>query len=252
MTAAPPCQRYQPERLAELLDAEADAAASADLAAHLELCPDCRSARAAYRRLVGAFREVATDAQRRPDHVARLLAAAAAAGLPSPPGAVPATAPRRTDAPATHAPARPRWRAAARWAVPALGAAAAVALWWRWSTPRPAGFAIAVLSPQRQVLRGDARAGEAQVGERLRVSAPVGSAVWVYRNQHELVLQCPRDCLRRDGELRGELVLDSVGSYQIVWISSDHAAAPIGELERDITTARSAGYSHELRDLEVR
>jgi len=133
------------------------------------------------------------------------------------------------------------------WAGPALAFAAAVALVW-WLRPAPATprFAVEIVALGPRTQRGDAH-----LGDRLRVVARAGAAIWIYRNNRELLRVCPRDC-RADGEqLRVELELDAIGRYQIVWLSSDRAPAPAGDVERDVAAARAAGAVHELRDVEV-
>ena len=76
--------------------------------------------------------------------------------------------------------------------------------------------------------------------------------LWIYRNDRELLRACPRDC-RRDGDrLLLEFDLDTIGHYQIVWLSTDRVPPPAGEVERDVAAARAAGAVHELRDVEVR
>jgi RNA polymerase sigma-70 factor, ECF subfamily len=189
---------------------------------------------ATYLRIARAIREVSAGVERRPDHVARAIAAGVAV---TPIGAAPRSS-------------RNWARRAARIAGPVLALAAAAALvWWlrRDREPAPPRFAMEIVAHGRPVLRGDA-----QLGERLRVTARAGAAIWIYRNDHELVLVCPRDC-RRDGEqLVGELVLDAIGRYQVVWLSTEQLPLPSGDLERDVAAARAAGATHDLRDLEVR
>jgi hypothetical protein len=90
-----------------------------------------------------------------------------------------------------------------------------------------------------------------QVGNTLRVAARPGEAIWIYRNDAELLLVCPRDCQLRDGQLRGELTFDGLGRYAVVWLSTDRAPAPSGQLERDVAAASAAGATHEVRDFDV-
>jgi hypothetical protein len=214
-----PCDRLEREHLADLL---AEGALDPEARAHLETCPDCGPRLAAYRRIARAMREVGAAHARRPDHLARLWATVDAA---------PARRPRRWP-----------WLAA-----PALGLAAAAALiWWlRAGEPAPR-FAVEVVSARAVAIRGDAR-----LGDRLRVRARVGAAVWIYRNDRELLLACPRDCTRDGDALIGELALDAIGRYQIVWVSTAGAPVPTGELDRDVAAARAAGATHELRELAV-
>ena len=88
-------------------------------------------------------------------------------------------------------------------------------------------------------------------GVRVRVRARVGAAVWIYRNDHELLLQCPRACARDGEALAAERPLDEVARYQIVWLSTAAVPAPTGDLARDLAAATAAGATHELRELRV-
>lgn len=214
-----PCDRFEREHLAELLDLDS---LDAEARAHLESCTVCRSRREAYERLARAMREIGATHERRADHVSRVLA--------------------HVDAPRASSP----WRWP-RFAAPAIGLVAAIALvWWLRRGEPPPRFAVEVVGRTAVALRGDAR-----LGERLRVQARTGAAVWVYRNDRELLLVCPRDCVRDGDTLVGEVGLDTVGRYQIVWLSSANGPLPGGELDRDVATAAAAGATHELRELLV-
>lgn len=230
--------------------------------AHVAGCGECQAKLAGYRRMIAAIGEVSSAAKRRPDHVARALAAAAASTEAAGPA---------EERETTRGPTRDRW---ARRMAPLLALAAAIALgWWLRRGVEQEGltrggdggavdaavdgvaegtrFAFEIVTKDRPVLRGDA-----QLGDTLRVNVRAGSALWVYRNDRELLLVCPRDCRREGadgarGPWVGEVTLDAVGSYQLVWISTEAAPAPRGELERDVTAARAAGATHELRDLTV-
>jgi hypothetical protein len=229
-----PCDRFERERLA-------DGAAGVDGAVgavgtdgafveHLAGCAGCQEHQAKYRRLTEAIKEVSAAARRRPDHVARVLAGVADEVSP--------VTPLR----------RRRWRRMAI-AVPVAAMAAGLALvWWLRREPvEPAPrFAMEIVEKDGAAMRG-----EAQLGDLLRVRARPGAAIWIYRNDRELLLVCPRDC-RRDGDgMVGEVELDAVGHYQVVWLSTDRVPAPNGELERDLAAAAEAGASREMRDLEV-
>lgn len=233
--AATPCRRAA--------EAERDHALAAllDDRAHVEGCAECRAALAGLQRLTGALVEISGTARRRPDHVARVLAA-------QPQLADAANAANRSNV----VPLRRRARVATSVAA-VLAVAAGVALVW-WMRRAPIGptppdpaarFAYEIVAERGPVLRG-----EASLGDRLRVTVPAGTALWIYRNDVELLLVCPRDC-RGAGGTSAELPLDTIGRYQMVWLSTDRVPAPRGELERDIAAARAAGATHELRDLEV-
>jgi hypothetical protein len=218
-----PCDRFEREHLADLLALDA---LDDDARAHLESCGDCGPRLAEYQRIARAMRELGAAHVRRPDHLARLWARIDA----------------RIDAPPARRPRR--WL---RFAAPAVGlAAAAVLVWWlRGGEPAPR-FAVEVVSQQAVAVRGDA-----QLGDRLRVRARVGAAVWIYRNDRELLLACPRDCARDGDALIGELALDAIARYQIVWLSTARAPVPGGELERDVAAASAVGATHELREIVV-
>jgi hypothetical protein len=216
-----PCDRFERDHLAELL---APGALDGDARAHLDRCVDCGARVAGYQRIARAMRDIGASHVRRPDHLARLWA--------------------QLDAPPMRRPGR--WL---RFAAPAVALAAAAALifWLRGGEPPPR-FAVEVISHGAIAIRGDAG-----LGDRLRVRARAGAAVWIYRNDRELLLACPRDCERDSDALTGEVTLDAIGRYQIVWVSAASAPAPApgGELERDVAAASAAGASHELREIVV-
>jgi anti-sigma factor RsiW len=217
------CDRFARAHVAELED---DLAADATLAAHLESCADCRADRERYQRIARAMADLGTDAQRSPDHVARVLAAA--------------TSPARV-------PAHVAQRRRVAWLGVPLLAAATILVWWLLRDREVQRFAIEIVERDRPSLRGEAR-----LGDRVRVTLRAGDALWIYRNDHELLQVCPRDCDRRGERLIGERELDVVGRYQIVWLSTDRAPPPIGDMEHDIAAAGAAGATHELREIEVR
>lgn len=213
-----PCDRFEREHLAELLALDA---LDAEAAAHLESCAECRPRRTAYERIALAMREIGATHVRRADHVARLWA-------------------HLDDAPRS----KRRWL---RFAAPAVGLAAAIALiWWLGRGDPPPRFAVEVVAQDAVALRG-----EAKLGDRLRVRARAGAEMWVYRNDRELLLVCPRDCVRDGDAVVGEVALDAIGLYQIVWLSTASGPLPRGELERDVAAATAAGAAHELREIAV-
>lgn len=211
-----PCQRFERELLGELLP---DGELPEQAAQHLATCETCQQERRRYQRLLQALRAQGGAAVRRTDHVARVLAAA-------------------------------RPHPVRRWAVPCavVALAAALVLWWRL---RPVEPEVPELSVEVIAQAGPALRGDAQLGDRLRVRTRVGAAVWIYRNDRELLLVCPRDCQRRGQAVQGELTIDQVGRYQVVWLEPEPASVPRGELETEIAAARAAGARHQLRELEV-
>jgi hypothetical protein len=79
-------------------------------------------------------------------------------------------------------------------------------------------------------------------------------AIWIYRDGHELVAQCPgHPACRSTGDALS-LVLDvPVGSYQIIGLSSAAVVpAATGSPERDLAAATAGGASWKLQGLEVR
>jgi hypothetical protein len=220
------CDRFERERLADLLDEPLDGRdGEAGFAAHVDSCNDCRATRERYERIARALADLGTGAERRSDHVARVLATAAAETV-----------------------ARRRARRLAKWTAPALALAAAVALvWWlRGPEPAPPRFALEIVARGQRTLRGDAH-----LGDRLRATARRGEAIWIYRNGRELLRVCPRDCDANGDRVVVELELDAIGRYQVVWLSNDRVTLPAGDVERDVAAARASGAVHELRDIEV-
>jgi hypothetical protein len=138
-------------------------------------------------------------------------------------------------------------------------------LWWlRRAEPSRPQFAVEIYAPQPPVMGIEAGAGmdidapkpralrdEAHLGEVMLVTTDPGTAIWIYRNDRELLRVCPRDCGRDGDRLKAEIKLDTIGHYQIVWLSTERVPVPTGELEADVAAARAAGAKHELRDLEV-
>lgn len=211
-----PCQRFERELLEGLLP---DGDLPAEAAQHLAACQTCQEQRRRYQRVLWALRAQGSETPRRTDHVARALAAA-------------------------------RPHPTRRWLVPgaALALAAALALWWRLRPAEPAlpEFSVEVVAQAGPALRGDA-----QLGDRLRVRTRPDAAVWVYRNDRELLLVCPRDCQRRGEAVEGELTIDQVGRYQVVWLAPAPAAEARGQMEADVAAARAAGARYQLREIEV-
>jgi hypothetical protein len=213
------CDRVELERWVDPTDLDAEATA------HVAGCADCTARLAGYRRMVDAMRDVGTRRVRARDHRARLHAAIDRdAGV-----------------------RRRRVAMIAAGAV-AIAAAVVIAIWLSRDTAAAPRLQIAIVRGDGAIVRGDAG-----LGDRLRVVARDGAqiAIRVYRNDRELVLDCPRACRRDGGAQTGELVLDAVARYQIVWLDGP-APPPTGALDPDIEAAVAAGARHELREIDVR
>jgi hypothetical protein len=204
---------------------------------HIEECAECRALLDKHQRIRAAFPRLGAAHGQRPDFEARMLAAIAREGEGKP--------------------ARRRW-----WGL-GLGVAAAAAvaaallfLLMDRSAPQVAGLRI-------EVMAGGAatRTTMHQVGDILDIHASAGGAAHaelrVYRNDTDLVLHCPSAadarCTRRDHALAARLVLDAMGRYQVLWLTSDtRLPGPGSSLEHDVARAARDGARHELREIEVR
>jgi hypothetical protein len=99
------------------------------------------------------------------------------------------------------------------------------------------------------------RSTSARVGDRVRVSVPVGHEVRVYRAER-LVLRCPAraaapGCTPDLLGLVAEAELAMAGEYQVVLIFAA-TADPAGSLDRDLAAVIDAGGDYRLTDLSVR
>ena len=97
---------------------------------------------------------------------------------------------------------------------------------------------------------------DAQLGDTIHATAAGGHAhraVWIYRSE-QLILICPggATCRSADGGVTADVVLDSIGTYQIVALASDAALpTPTGGFDHDVAAAASvATVSH--RELVIR
>jgi hypothetical protein len=141
--------------------------------------------------------------------------------------------------------------------------------WWArgWlAIPAVAAIALAVVllprprrAPAPLALSAELVAGSQAVRGPSAIRAVVGGgtdhhAIWIYRDGHELVAQCPGHpaCQTTGGAL--SLVLDvPVGSYQIIGLSSAVVVpAATGSPERDLAAATAGGATWKLQGLEVR
>ena len=115
--------------------------------------------------------------------------------------------------------------------------------------PIPAALHLEVVAGGAAVRRGV----EAQPGDRLRLQATTGGApnaeLLVYRNDVDLILRCSTEppCSRRGEELRASVVLDGVGRYQSLLMTSKAALPPVAsDLEKATSAALAAGAEVEL------
>lgn len=110
-------------------------------------------------------------------------------------------------------------------------AAAAVLVWtWRRDTAKPPQLAMAFTIERGATVK---RGGDAHVGDIVHVKS--ADTVWIYRNDHELVLACPEGhgC-RSDGV---DFTISAIGTYSIVVLAGDHLPAPRGSLDADVAAA---------------
>jgi hypothetical protein len=148
-------------------------------------------------------------------------------------------------------PSRRRW-----WfAIPAMAVMAAIAIVLTIPHARPEDpFAIqvSVVSVGPTV-----RGSSAHAGDRVHASATGGGrhrAIWVYRNDRELVLACPGgpSCGSTLGATTAELTLPSVGSYLFVAVTSaSPIPAPSGSYDADRAAAEQAGAQIQRSKLDA-
>lgn len=80
-------------------------------------------------------------------------------------------------------------------------------------------------------------------------------ALWIYHNDHELVLACPGDdrCRSSESQIDVAVKLESIGLYQLVALSSSlPIAPPLGSYDHAIAAAQRAGGTPETRILRAR
>ena len=139
-------------------------------------------------------------------------------------------------------PRRRRW-----WlvALPAFAGAATIALVILWPrAPKPPPLALSLsLEHGGPIVRGTT----AHPGDVLHASATGGDyrAVWIYRNDTELVVACPTSTC--------SATLAAVGDYSVVALSaSAPLAAPTGKLDADVAAASRAGATYQIEPVLVR
>jgi hypothetical protein len=152
---------------------------------------------------------------------------------------------------ATRSP-RPTWRPrAVALAAASLGVIVILLLVLQRTRPERSHLSLRIvvhLGPMKQ------RGQQAGLGDTLEASASGAPrlAIWIYRNEIELVVACPggSSCVETDGRMRATMPLDAVGRYSIVALSSDvPLPAPQGKLDNDVAAAtrRGATYRTESR-----
>jgi hypothetical protein len=225
------CDRFENEGLEHFVAGEPPDA-------HLESCPDCRTARASYQALASA------------------LAKAGEAEVPD--GAWEAKVWARIQQQGVRR--RP-------WAILiGLGAAAAaLALFFVNSAGGPEVLAFATVQVERgpgaPVRGGTARPGEAQSaapGDMLHLVAKVPRGkvadLRVYRGADELVFQCATTtaCIRTRDTLEARVKLDRAGTYRSVALAADkQLPEATGNLDADTAAGMRAGSASESPPVEV-
>ena len=196
-------------------------------------CPECSDALRGYRRLEASL-------------------AAAGQGHRAPAG--------WQDQVMTRVAARLRARRVRQVAVIAIGVAAAAALWLAWPAPDRGAPQIAMVasrgagSPRDQTIEP----GTAAAGDTLRIEAsggPEPRALWVFRNETELVAACPGAAACRvvtDG-LAVDVEALRPGVYRALYVTgARQALTPSGALDRDLAEALQAGAQITRAGIEAR
>lgn len=146
---------------------------------------------------------------------------------------------------------RPWWR----YAMPSFAVAAlAVCAFALWPAAAPAELTLSVEVQHSAPVRGR----EGQVGDTVRIAATGGSgerAIWVYRDEQQLVLRCPgaSACAVSQSGIEIDFVPRQVGTYIIVALTArTRLPVPAGEYDDDTAAARRAGVVVREDKLTVR
>lgn len=141
-----------------------------------------------------------------------------------------------------------RWRWPISIAVVLVGAASALALWWR-EAARPARSALQVDVEIRTPLATDGHGVEVDGTRRVTIVAPGADAIWVYRAGGGLVARCPGTpaCRISPGQLRLAVVVDLAARHRVLAIRGLRTMTPSGDFEADVLEARTRGARVELR-----
>ncbi|MEO7730736.1 MAG: hypothetical protein ABIY55_07175 [Kofleriaceae bacterium] len=153
--------------------------------------------------------------------------------------------------------APPRRRAWWWFAAPAMLAAAAAVVFVIIPPAKPSALQLAmVVEKGSAVVRMSGP--EPQLGDTVHATATGGGGhrgVWVYHNETELVLQCPGPvhCRRSDDTVTADIALGSIGTYQIVALSSSAALPlPTGKFDEDVAAAVRANVTVSRQELTIR
>lgn len=140
-------------------------------------------------------------------------------------------------------------------AIPSIAVVALVPICWPSSTPPDDNLALRVIrEPVGPIKRGSS----AHVGDRVHITATSGDryqAIWVYRNDRELVAACPAglSCRRSGNTTTADITLLAVGSYTFVAVTS---ISPLpeaqGSYDYDRARAEGARATLHIQPLEVR
>lgn len=148
---------------------------------------------------------------------------------------------------------RPWWMFAAPGVAVAAAAAVAVVVML---PPRPHALALQVDVIEQGKTRGGS--AEASVGDTVRLTVSGGDrhhALRVYRDERELVFQCPGGptCRSSDEGLTADLKVPMVGTYRIFALSaSAPLPEPTGNFDADLAAMTRANLIPEERRLYVR
>jgi hypothetical protein len=154
----------------------------------------------------------------------------------------------------------------AAYLAPVVAAAAAVPLWLGMQHEPSFELAVAIdrapvakrgLEAPRRGLEGHKRGLTAHVGDVMRpaVHGSHHRAIWVYLDDRELILSCPRDgarCRSSNDELAVELPLTARGHYSILALgSNDVIPAPLSTLDEALVLARTTGIDMQVERVDV-
>jgi hypothetical protein len=203
--------------------------------AHEEDCADCRASRSFYEKLKGRIGKL-PDPRPEEGWQAKVLDRIDSPATPAAP--VPGDVSRKSSA------SQMKWVALAAAAV----AAGSVLVFVRSRPPDRLS-----LSEDLVAVEPGMRAGAPAPGDRLRVTARVGSSpnatLRVYLRERDVVMECPgpSPCSSRDGVLTGEVTLGVPGTYRALVIAGHRPIAPTtGSLDADARAAEAAGQRVEM------